>query len=655
MPWDVLFACFKYAVRGGVWLVRWGVVAPLWTWPVLFWTRAWTLLRRQVWAALLLVPGLWVCALAWLAAGLGALSGGWLRPLAYPAAAFFRAELDAVSVAVLLPDWLVESPSALGRLLLLWSWAPLVGTLFASPVYLAVALAKQAALSPDALLDWGKKTASRAFGSAAFAGEDDGKGWLQRTQPGALVIGRHAKKRGRFYTVSGHVLTCAPTGAGKGIGCVLPNLSTYQGSIFCLDVKGENYLHSHVQRRAMGQAVWLVDPFGITGEPGVALDWLAPLRSGAEEAVSLAMGLAEAMVVRASGVEAYWDDAAVNLLQGLLLEAARIPYGQVELVRAWLTGPEADLEDRLRDVAAHPERSWGIPARAANGFLAKAPKERSGVLSTAQRHTAFLDDPRLARALSTGDAQQSVILQAFAAAPTTIFFALPPDKLVTYNRFARVSLTLLLQTLVARGLRRQVDTLLLLDEFAQLGYFPPIEEGLSMLRGYGVSIWCLVQDLSQLRAVYPKWRSFVANNHLQFFGTQDLETARYVSDLLGHKTVRVEHGGEARSWGQDQKASSSANESSSEVGRPLYTPDEVRRLPSDEVLLFERGQAARRLVRLDVTQQKQQRELAAFAGAGPAPRRHPSPEEKDHGQNPTARPAAAPKAARDTYPPHPAA
>jgi len=38
-----------------------------------------------------------------------------------------------------------------------------------------------------------------------------------------------------------HVLTCAPTGAGKGIGCAIPNLLEYPGSVFCLDVKGENF------------------------------------------------------------------------------------------------------------------------------------------------------------------------------------------------------------------------------------------------------------------------------------------------------------------------------------------------------------------------------------------------------------------------------
>jgi hypothetical protein len=35
-----------------------------------------------------------------------------------------------------------------------------------------------------------------------------------------------------------------------------------------------------------------------------------------------------------------------------------------------------------------------------------------------------------------------------------------------------------------------------------------------------------VQDLSQLKAVYPRWQSFLANTSQQFFWTADFETAR---------------------------------------------------------------------------------------------------------------------------------
>jgi type IV secretion system protein VirD4 len=80
----------------------------------------------------------------------------------------------------------------------------------------------------------------------------------------------------RFWQ-DGHILTCAPTGAGKGIGAVIPNLLTYPGSAFVLDLKGENFAVTARARRAMGQSVFLIDPFGITGTAGQAMNWLGSL------------------------------------------------------------------------------------------------------------------------------------------------------------------------------------------------------------------------------------------------------------------------------------------------------------------------------------------------------------------------------------------
>ena len=51
--------------------------------------------------------------------------------------------------------------------------------------------------------------------------------------------------------------------------------------------------------------------------------------------------------------------------------------------------------------------------------------------------------------------------------------------------------------------RPEHEVLFLLDEFAQLGRFSPVEDGISVVRGYGGRFWILVQDLSQLRALYP--------------------------------------------------------------------------------------------------------------------------------------------------------
>ena len=60
------------------------------------------------------------------------------------------------------------------------------------------------------------------------------------------------------------------------------------------------------------------------------------------------------------------------------------------------------LQDDFRDLMEALQTSTlagGLVARAAARLLQKEDKERSGVVSTAQSHTHFLDSPRMAEAL----------------------------------------------------------------------------------------------------------------------------------------------------------------------------------------------------------------------------------------------------------------
>lgn len=63
----------------------------------------------------------------------------------------------------------------------------------------------------------------------------------------------------------GHLLTIAPTGAGKGIGCIIPALLRHTGPAIVVDPKGENAMVTARRRREMGHEVVVIDPMGVTG------------------------------------------------------------------------------------------------------------------------------------------------------------------------------------------------------------------------------------------------------------------------------------------------------------------------------------------------------------------------------------------------------
>ncbi|TCL62514.1 type IV secretory system conjugative DNA transfer VirD4/TraG family protein [Rhizobium sp. BK251] len=232
----------------------------------------------------------------------------------------------------------------------------------------------------------------------------------------------------------------------------------------------------------------------------------------------------------------------------------------------------------------------GLVARAANRHLSKSEREASGVLSAAQRHTHFLDSPRMTKVLARSGFRFADLKQTRA----TVFLVLPPDRLSVYSRWLRLliaqSLTEMARTAPSSGpssAPSRPPVLYLLDEFASLGHLAPVERAMGLMAGYGVQLWPIIQDIHQLRATYgQRAGTFLSNaGVLQVFGVNDHDSARLVSNLLGQGTVVFQTA--ARALDSEKTGLTLARQ---HVGRPLMTPDEVRHLPGDIELLFLAGQ-----------------------------------------------------------------
>ena len=125
--------------------------------------------------------------------------------------------------------------------------------------------------------------------------------------------------------------------------------------------------------------------------------------------------------------------------------------------------------------------------------------------------------------------------------------------------------------------------LFLLDEFAALGRLEAVERAMGLMAGYGLQLWPILQDLSQLKALYgPRANTFVANaGVLQTFGVNDLETAEWLSRLLGRATIGSE------TW--SHRPGDPASVSVGTMGRELMTPSEILQLPDHLQLLRLQG------------------------------------------------------------------
>jgi len=410
-------------------------------------------------------------------------------------------------------------------------------------------------------------------------------GIAEETTTEGFLLGKQSysiKKDPVSIYYDGHVITCAPTGAGKGIGAVVPNLLQYPGSSVVIDIKGENYAVTAAQRKNLDHTVILFDPFAVvTNAPTQCYNWLGALNPEDECLVRQSKALADSMILNEQGAD-HWNDSASGLLQGIIVyvkcsQSISPEDKHMGEVYRLLTQAPAAFNKTLTAMSKDTKLGYGIPSVKANGFLAKESKERAGVLSTLLRHIDFLGDPQIVRNLSKTDED----ITKFKKHRMSIYLVLPPGQLASYNRYLRGILGILLNTITEDASPPKHKIAFFLDEFAQLGKFEAFEQALPLLRGYGVAFWFFIQDISQLKAVYPKWQGFFGNCAQQYFGTQDIDTAKYISQSMGTYTETINHTSKSRRDGK-----TSRNYSTQLLQRNLMNPDEILRLKREQLILF---------------------------------------------------------------------
>lgn len=399
----------------------------------------------------------------------------------------------------------------------------------------------------------------------------------------------------------GHMLTVAPTGGGKGVGSVIPTLLEYPGSMVVLDIKGENYaVTARHRREVLGHEIHLIDPFGITGGVSSDYNWLDRLDPASDDLISEAGELAEMLIVAdgSGGNSEHFNETAKTFLRGLLVHVATLPEEQRNMatLRRLITGSMEDFAQLLDAMIGNPAGD-GLAERAAYSILNTPEKERGSILSTLRRHLDFLDDRRLSSSLS----RSGLDLNDLKRKPMTVYLVIPANRLKVSTAYVRAFIGQSLAAITATTAKPDYKVVFLLDEFAQLGRMKSVEDAISLVRGYGAAFWLFVQDLSQLKAVYPKWQTFLANSAKQFFGTDDFDTAKFISESLGKKTIEyaTESQNAGTSMGQNMSRNDGSGVSQQIAGRELLTPDEVMRLPPTSAIVLVRGEAPYMVERLN--------------------------------------------------------
>lgn len=353
------------------------------------------------------------------------------------------------------------------------------------------------------------------------------------------------------YNDDSHIVTIAGSRSGKGVSLVVPNLLSYRGSVICVDLKGENAaITAQYRRDVLGQDMMILDPFHVTEFETAQFNPLAFLEPDSHTLIDDVGDISEALIVRTSGKDAHWDESAKSVIKMILLYIV-LEHPKEERHLVWLrdyllTGiqsEESGSSSFNNFLLLLDDHTHSFISGMAKRLLDMGDNERGSVMSTVFRNTEFLDSPSIQETIKCSDIDLSSLRGLKGA---SIYLVMPEIRLAGQTRWLRLLITVFLQYLQTdiKTDPHAPSVMLVLDEFAALGYMQVIERATGYIAGFGVKIWSILQDLSQLKDIYPRrWETFLGNaGILTAFGNIDLTTQDYLSKRIGQCEInRIEY------------------------------------------------------------------------------------------------------------------
>ena len=228
-----------------------------------------------------------------------------------------------------------------------------------------------------------------------------------------------------------------------------------------------------------------------------------------------------------------------------------------------------------------------IAVREYKVYKQAAGKTAKSILVTASVRLAAFIFPQYAAMMQTDEMD----FASMGERKRAIFCVIPVND-GSMNYLVSMLLTQCFQQLYLRADERYngrlpVPVRVIQDEWANVAQPDSYPKVLATCRSYNIGINIIVQNIQSIKALYKdEWEGIIGNcDTLLFLGGGNEPTSlEFVSKLLGKETVHT------RTRGQTKGRSGSSSVNYQQTGRDLMTPDEIRMLPTNDALLFIRGE-----------------------------------------------------------------
>ena len=422
---------------------------------------------------------------------------------------------------------------------------------------------------------------SNDHGSAQWASYPD---FLRANNPDGGNVGLSLGVSGILRPKSGHLITVAGTGSGKGACLIIPSLlNRPSGSYVVTDPKGENAYITARSQKEHGQNVVILDPWdeqtkigAIHGIPAAGFNPFDFIKMDMDELRDSCEQIATFLAPEKPGEkDPFFTDKSRTLIKSLLMHI--VTFLPEEEHNFWTLYKMLRLNEKewigvLLDMEANMEQD-GLINIAAQEFLGlqSAGEMMATIRSVAQTATSIFESPQLKRSLEKNDFNPYDLTNG----NTTVYIVIPERYLETHATWLRMVIGLCLRACNAKPNKR---VYYLLDEFAVMGKMKDVQKAFAFARGQNIVMWFFAQNLSQIKEIYGEdgMNTFIGNAAMLqcFGGMKDQYTQQYFSRAFGKTTAAKQVVTHGTNNGRDS-SSTSVSSSIQTYEKDLVSPDEI--------------------------------------------------------------------------------
>jgi type IV secretion system protein VirD4 len=439
-------------------------------------------------------------------------------------------------------------------------------------------------------------------GSARWGGVDEGRRYSdRRSARGNIILSSRVRlalsnavfgTNYKFHT-NKNVLVVGGSGSGKSRFYVLPNLLQAHSCYILTDPKGTSMPVAAGYLQQEGYRIYSFNTIDLSRSMG-----FDPFHYVKTEQDVLRTADNIILNTKRPGMhsgEQFWEDGERMLYVAIM--SMVVFYAEYEEERTFnmfldLFAMLQVVEDRDEKTALdflfedlEEEHPGNFASMTYLNFKKAYPQTASGIIISACARLMPFYIPALRRLFEKDELDLDRI-----GFEKTAHFLVIDDTDSTFD-FAIGLLYSTMLTILIRGADRSenqrlpVHTRIIMDEAANIARVRNIEKVTAQVRSRGISIDMLYQNAQQLKALYKEMASVIEGNFdtMLFLGSEEPEMGKIISEKIGDQTVAYQTSSMNR--GRDASFSSTGHVSK----RRLLAPEEVRRLPSDECIVFMKG------------------------------------------------------------------